>query len=130
MILNTSFNRKSQPIVENPADAVKTFLSCNGDIDALFIGTREVRVKPFPLDNGLSTSDPTEYEGTTITSTLPTDTNTSTSTNTNTNADTITITITITTTTTNTNTKFTNTNTDTNTNTNRPITGTKCYHVS
>ena len=50
MLLNTSFNRKGQPIVETPADALSTFLSCRGSIEALFINNWEVRVKPFPLE--------------------------------------------------------------------------------
>ncbi len=36
IILNTSFNDNGEPIVESPADAVKTFL--NADIDVLCIG--------------------------------------------------------------------------------------------
>ena len=35
MIINTSFNVKDEPIVENPNDAINTFY--RSDIDVLFI---------------------------------------------------------------------------------------------
>lgn len=47
MVLNTSFNRKSEPIVETPTDAVKSFLETKGSIDKLFIGSFEVSFKKF-----------------------------------------------------------------------------------
>lgn len=47
MVLNTSFNRKSEPIVESPQDAVNSFLSAKGAIDKLFIGSFEVSFKKF-----------------------------------------------------------------------------------
>lgn len=50
MVLNTSFNRKSQPIVESPIEAIQTFLSCQGDIAHLYMGNVKITVKPFPLD--------------------------------------------------------------------------------
>ncbi len=49
MVLNTSFNKKGQPIVETPVDAIRTFLSCQGNIDALFIGGWVVTRKAYPL---------------------------------------------------------------------------------
>eukprot|EP01035_Chromulina_nebulosa_P027308 gene27308-35887_t len=51
MVLNTSFNRKSQPIVESPIEAIQTFLSCQGDIAHLYMGNVKITVKPFPLDD-------------------------------------------------------------------------------
>ena len=39
MVLNTSFNRKKEPIVESPDDALRALQGCQGDITALFIGT-------------------------------------------------------------------------------------------
>ena len=50
MVLNTSFNRKSQPIVESPSEAIQTFLSCQGDIDHLYLGSLKISVKPFPWE--------------------------------------------------------------------------------
>ena len=38
MVLNTSFNRKKEPIVESPDDALRALQGCQGDITALFIG--------------------------------------------------------------------------------------------
>jgi len=49
MVLNTSFNRKSQPIVETPEQAVTTLMAAQGNIDVLFIGNSAVSLKPFPL---------------------------------------------------------------------------------
>ena len=39
MVLNTSFNRKGQPIVETPSEAIKTFLSAGGSMDKLYLGS-------------------------------------------------------------------------------------------
>ena len=50
MVLNTSFNRKGQPIVETPAEAIKTFLSTEGSMDKLYLGSWVVTRRPFPLD--------------------------------------------------------------------------------
>ena len=41
VIMNTSFNVKGQPIVNNPTDAIETFLSTN--IDVLAIGSFVVK---------------------------------------------------------------------------------------
>ena len=49
MVLNTSFNRKSQPIVESPLDAIRTFLQCKGSIRSLFMDKWEIKLRPFPL---------------------------------------------------------------------------------
>lgn len=38
MLLNTSFNRRGEPIVENPTDAIDCFLGLN--LDGLFLGNR------------------------------------------------------------------------------------------
>ena len=50
MVLNTSFNRKSQPIVETPAQAISTFLAARGGLDTLYIGKYKVTHRTFPLD--------------------------------------------------------------------------------
>lgn len=64
MILNTSFNRKSQPIVETPREAVKTFLSCKNSINTLFLGNWEISIKPFPLSlNSKNEEEPFEKDG-------------------------------------------------------------------
>jgi hypothetical protein len=58
MVLNTSFNRKGQPIVETPAQAVATLVSGGGDISHLYMGLHRITVKPFPLNAGsLSAKD-------------------------------------------------------------------------
>jgi hypothetical protein len=49
MVLNTSFNRKSQPIIESPTDALKTLISCGGDISTLYLGNFEVKLREFPF---------------------------------------------------------------------------------
>ncbi len=51
MVLNTSFNRKGQPIVETPAEAIRTFLSTQGSMDKLYLGSWVVSRRPFPLDS-------------------------------------------------------------------------------
>lgn len=52
MVLNTSFNRKGQPIVETPAQAVETLLR-SGGIDHMYMGLKKVIPKPFPFDTTL-----------------------------------------------------------------------------
>lgn len=47
MVLNTSFNRNSEPIVESPEDAVRSFLASHGHIKRMFIGSFEVSLKEF-----------------------------------------------------------------------------------
>lgn len=49
MVLNTSFNRKKQPIVETPAQAINTFLQCQGNLSSLYMGEWQITVRPFPL---------------------------------------------------------------------------------
>lgn len=53
MVLNTSLNRKGQPIVETPAQAVETLLQSGGSIDYMYMGLRKVIPKPFPFDTSL-----------------------------------------------------------------------------
>lgn len=53
MVLNTSFNRKSEPIVESPTDAINSFLASKGSIDKLFIGSFEVSFKKFSVSEFL-----------------------------------------------------------------------------
>lgn len=45
VLLNTSFNDEREPIVESPADAIRTYLST--DVDALILGNH-LHVKPKP----------------------------------------------------------------------------------
>lgn len=47
MVLNTSFNRNSEPIVESPQDAVRSFLASQGNIKRMFIGSFEVSLREF-----------------------------------------------------------------------------------
>lgn len=54
MILNTSFNRKSQPIVETPTQAISTLLASKGSIEFLFMGRLQIRCKEFPLTSQLT----------------------------------------------------------------------------
>lgn len=67
MVLNTSFNRKGQPIIESPLTALKTFLECKGEISYIFIGNRKIAVKkgldPILSDNKKSSNVPSEREG-------------------------------------------------------------------
>ena len=65
MVLNTSFNRKGEPIVESPLDALRTFIESQGAIRALFIGEYELEYIPCPLEfTGLAAlaSEPTAEE--------------------------------------------------------------------
>jgi hypothetical protein len=52
MVLNTSFNRKGQPIVETPSQAIATLVSGAGDIAHMYMGLHRITVKPFPLASG------------------------------------------------------------------------------
>lgn len=67
MVLNTSFNRKNQPIVETPAQAVETFL-LSDRIDHLYIGLKKVTARTSPFTkkgettHGVCTTEPTESE--------------------------------------------------------------------
>ena len=47
MVLNTSFNRNNEPIVETPQDAIISFLASHGHIEKLYIGSFEVSYKKF-----------------------------------------------------------------------------------
>ena len=49
MVLNTSFNKKGQPIVENPEQAISTFLECSEAVEALYMGRWKVQARPFPF---------------------------------------------------------------------------------
>jgi hypothetical protein len=60
MVMNTSFNRKSQPIVETPAQAIDTLLSSRGSVDSLFMGNFQIRRKSFPREELLK--NPTQLE--------------------------------------------------------------------
>lgn len=60
MVLNTSFNRKSEPIVETPSDAIKSFLRCKGSVNALFLGNWEIRLRPFPLSTEMDSPSDSE----------------------------------------------------------------------
>ena len=51
MVLNTSFNKRSQPIVESPLDAIVTFLQCKGNVESLFMDKWELKRRPFPLSD-------------------------------------------------------------------------------
>ena len=62
MVLNTSFNRKGQPIVETPIDALRTFLQCRGKVGTLFMDRWEIKLRPFPLSPSNS-EGPSEEEG-------------------------------------------------------------------
>ena len=66
MVLNTSFNRKSQPIVETPEQAIDTFLAAKGSLDALYMGQFEIRMKPFPRELLLSFGRKKKVEGTSL----------------------------------------------------------------
>lgn len=54
MILNTSFNRKAQPIVETPLEAIQTFLATEGGIDVLYLNNYVVYKRGFPLKDSQS----------------------------------------------------------------------------
>ena len=45
VILNTSFNRRGEPIVNTPADAISTFLW--SDLDVLYLGLFEIFKEDF-----------------------------------------------------------------------------------
>ncbi len=50
MVLNTSFNRNSEPIVETPADAIRSFLATQGAIHQLFIGSFQVSIRSWDAE--------------------------------------------------------------------------------
>lgn len=62
MVLNTSFNRKGQPIVETPTQALETLVGSSG-IDHMYLGLRKVTPKPFPFpDSETGEVEPTETD--------------------------------------------------------------------
>jgi carbamoyltransferase len=64
MVMNTSFNRKGQPIVESPDQALNTLLACGADaVESLYIGRWKVIPRPFPLSEEEAHAAPTEEEG-------------------------------------------------------------------
>ncbi|KAJ1429313.1 Carbamoyltransferase-domain-containing protein [Ochromonadaceae sp. CCMP2298] len=64
MLLNTSFNRKGQPVVESPAQAIDTLMSCG--IDHLYLGQNKISVRPMPFELGGREIEPDEREGNVI----------------------------------------------------------------
>ena len=62
MVMNTSFNRKGQPIVESPEQAVATLLAAQGHVAALYIGRWKVTPRPCPLGSNVAKSGATEPE--------------------------------------------------------------------
>jgi carbamoyltransferase len=62
MLLNTSFNKKGQPIAESPSDAIQTLLSCGGAISRLFIGNWEIVPREFPLSVAPKQEAPAEAD--------------------------------------------------------------------
>ena len=64
MVMNTSFNRKGQPIVESPDRALATLLACGTDaVESLYIGRWKVIPRPFPISEEKAHIAPTEEEG-------------------------------------------------------------------
>ncbi|RMH01555.1 MAG: PqqD family peptide modification chaperone [Planctomycetota bacterium] len=61
LVLNTSFNIRGEPLVETPADALRSFL--DSDLDLLVLEDRLVRKRPFPTDR-LSGLRPRHLPGT------------------------------------------------------------------
>ena len=67
MVLNTSFNTRGEPIVENPGDALTTFL--DSGLDLLLLEGHAVRRKVSPSGETLEKAIPLATEGTTVDST-------------------------------------------------------------
>ena len=67
MILNTSFNTRGEPIVENPEDALTTFLDSGPDL--LLLEGHAVRRKELPSGRDLEEAFPQATEGTMVDST-------------------------------------------------------------
>lgn len=49
MVLNTSLNRKGQPIVETPAQALETLMLSEGHIEHLYLGKHRLSIRPMPF---------------------------------------------------------------------------------
>jgi hypothetical protein len=47
MLLNTSLNRNSEPIVETSREAVKCFIAVGGELNAVYVGRYSARFKPY-----------------------------------------------------------------------------------
>jgi len=66
MVLNTSMNRKKQPIVETPMGAISTFLACQGTLTYLYMGAVKISRKEFPYlskkEDDVSKSDVSNWE--------------------------------------------------------------------
>ena len=48
LVLNTSFNLAGEPIVDSPADAIRSFLCADAALTTLFLDGHELRRRPFP----------------------------------------------------------------------------------
>lgn len=57
MVLNTSFNRKSQPIVETPSQAISTFLAAREGLNCLYIGQFKITHRIFPMEDVMNAMD-------------------------------------------------------------------------
>lgn len=60
MVMNTSFNLASMPIVESPADAISCFLEADAALSLLVLHGRVLRRRPFPQDEALRAAVPTQ----------------------------------------------------------------------
>ncbi|CEM17151.1 unnamed protein product [Vitrella brassicaformis CCMP3155] len=54
MVVNTSFNIKGEPIVEEPGDALRSFLATEGAIHTLIMGDVMIERRPFPTEDVLN----------------------------------------------------------------------------
>lgn len=61
MVLNTSFNRKGEPIVETPGQAIKSFLACHDDLSTLYLGLWQVKRRAYPIPNNATSDELADY---------------------------------------------------------------------
>jgi hypothetical protein len=61
MVLNTSFNRKGEPIVETPYQALRSFLACNGDLATLYLGQWQVKKRDYPIPSNATSDKLADY---------------------------------------------------------------------
>eukprot|EP01039_Chlorochromonas_danica_P005830 gene5830-6420_t len=62
MILNTSLNRRGQPIIEKPNEVIRSMLATRGAVRIIYLGNVKLRLKTFPLDDHVDNNDEEEND--------------------------------------------------------------------
>lgn len=60
MILNTSLNRRGQPIIEKPNEVIRSILATRGAVRTIYLGNAKLRLKAFPFDDNEENDKPSD----------------------------------------------------------------------